>query len=119
MTTRSGNQRQFLIDRGNPRLLRLTRGSQVNLAPLPADGAAVAAVDAGQNLDQGRFARAVLAHDRMHLARQDGQAAVRQGRDAAEGLGDAGHLQKRFGHGQGPQIGWVGAAWARPPLAAQ
>ena len=60
-----------------------------------ADAAAIQRVDAGQNLDQCGFARAVLAEQRDDLAAADAQTHVVQRARGAELLRDAAHLQQR------------------------
>src|SRR5262245_34861363 len=58
--------------------------------------AGIGRVDAGEDLDQGRLARAVLADQAMHLARLD-RPVDRVERDrAAEALADAGKRQERI-----------------------
>ena len=59
-----------------------------------------AAVGAGKDLDQRRFAGAVLAHDGVDFAGLDGQLRVDERLHAGEVLGDAAHLEKRGGTGR-------------------
>jgi len=58
------------------------------------DGAAVALIDAGEHLHQGRFAGTVFTHQRVYLAAADGKAAVVQRVYAGEELFYALHAQK-------------------------
>ena len=57
------------------------------------DLAFVRAVDAGQDLDEGRFAGAVLADQRGDLARIEGDADVVECLDAREDLRNAAHFE--------------------------
>jgi hypothetical protein len=52
-------------------------------------------MDAGQHLDEGRLARAVLPHQRMDLARPQPERDAAQRRHAVELLVDAGELEHR------------------------
>ena len=56
---------------------------------LEFDDAAIARVDAGEDLDQRGFSRAILAHQRMNLASAQRQARFVQRLHALEILGDA------------------------------
>ena len=63
------------------------------------DGARAGLMDAGQDLDQRRLARAVVADQRHDLAGMDVEIDVGQGRDGAEMLGDAAQAEHRFAGG--------------------
>jgi hypothetical protein len=65
---------------------------------LPDDLAAVGLVRAGQDLDQGRLPRAVLAEDAVDLARKHLEIDAAECGDADERLGDAAHREQRCGH---------------------
>src|SRR6185369_11910260 len=75
--------------------------------PLERDGLAEVAhlalvrlVDAGEHLDQRGLAGAVLADQRVHLARPQREADVVEGEGAGEPFGHPGHLEHRRGrHG--------------------
>ena len=62
-------------------------------APSRVISPAVDLVDAGEHLDQGRLARAVLAHQGVDLAGEEPQVDVVERADARELLADALHLQ--------------------------
>ena len=87
------DQAEILMDEGDRQAAQ--RVSGVDAAK--ADGAGVERVDAGQNLDQRRLARAVLAEERENFAGVEGHADVRQRLGAAEALEDAAHLQQFAG----------------------
>ena len=84
------DQAEILMDEGDRQAAQ--RVSGVDAAK--ADGAGVERVDAGQNLDQRRLARAVLAEERENFAGVEGHADVGQRLSAAEALEDAAHLQQ-------------------------
>ncbi len=77
---RSGRRRSLLKMRGSP---------------LDRDRPGVDRVDAGEGLDERRLAGAVLAHERVHLARPEGEVDGVEGEDAGEADGDPGHLDDR------------------------
>ena len=58
----------LLIDRADPERLRVARLADVDRAAVEPDFALVPLQGAGQDLDQGRFAGPVLAHERMDFA---------------------------------------------------
>ena len=60
--------------------------------------AGIRAVDPADQLDKGRLARAILADERVHLARLDLQVGLVEHCDAGEGLGEVAHLEARLGH---------------------
>ena len=62
------------------------------------DRAAVRVDRAGEDLDERALAGAVGAHQRMDLARMDGQRRGPQGRDGAISLGDPGRLEQQVWH---------------------
>ena len=64
---------------------RLGRGD-LDLLAEPGDLALIRAMDAGEHLDQGRLARAVLSEDAVHLAGEDVQVDSAQRLHAREGL---------------------------------
>ena len=59
------------------------------------DPAGVGAVHARDVLDQGRFAGAVVAHQRQHLARRQAQIDATEHFDRAEALSQASDLENR------------------------
>ena len=69
-----------------------------------------ARVHADERLDQRRLARAVVAHQRDDLAREDGEVRARQRLDAPERLDDLARLQQRLlaHHAPSPAVGTGG-----------
>ena len=98
-----GDQRRLLIDRNQPGAARLGRRMHVVRFAADEDAPGVRPDRAGQDLDQGRLAGAVRAHQRVHLARQDRQRSVSQRRHGAVVLRDAGGVQERFRR-HGPEV---------------
>ena len=76
------------------------------------DLAAVGLVDAGHDLDQRRFAGAVLAEQRVDLARIERERHVLERLGRVEALGDVAHLENRR---RRPRriVGWPGRAGVR------
>src|SRR5436189_174074 len=66
-------------------------------SPVVRRGAADRLDDPGEDLDQRRFARAVFAHQGMHLAASEVEGGVNQRRHAGIGLGGVGDGEE--GHG--------------------
>src|SRR5438876_10241004 len=60
-------------------------------------------IDPGQNLDKGRFARAILTNQRMNLTLTKIEVDAVQGSDTRKGLGDAFHLEQGRKHLQKPR----------------
>src|SRR4029450_5888557 len=69
-----------------------------DLVALEPDLAAVGGQGARQDLDQRALAGPVVAAQRRHLARVDGEVDAPQRPDAAEALGDADRLEQGFAH---------------------
>src|SRR5271168_147082 len=61
-------QAQFLMDDADTGGARVGRARKTPLGPADQDGAGVRPVDAAQHLDESRFARAVLAANRVNFA---------------------------------------------------
>ena len=76
--------------------IRLALGSGVEGLPGHADIAAVRPVDAGEDLDQGRFAGAVGTEKGVDLAAQHREIDDAERLGAAEALGQALHGEDRF-----------------------
>ena len=74
----------------------------LDLAAADADGAGILPVDPSEDLDQRRFAGAVLAHQRMNLARLERQVDVLQREHAGKALADPDHLQGGTAGGDRP-----------------
>ena len=84
----------LLVDRGDAGSLGLGGEREVDLSSVEDDAARVAAVGAGEDLDQRRLAGPVLADQRHHFARLDLEACRDQDLDAGKALVDAGHGQQ-------------------------
>ena len=92
------DQVELLVDRRDARAQGRERRREGDLFALPADGAGVRLVGAGEHLDQGRLAGAVLPEQAVHLAGADLEVDAVEGADAGELLDDAGHLEQRGAH---------------------
>ena len=68
-----GDQVDLLVDGADACRLGGRRRGEVPFLAVHGDRAAVDRVDACERLDQGRLAGTVLAHDRVHLAREETQ----------------------------------------------
>ena len=62
---------ELLVDRRDAEVHGGLRVGEVDLLALPGDGALVGLVHAGEHLDEGRLAGAVLAREAVHLAGAD------------------------------------------------
>src|SRR5579884_1155025 len=82
--THERDHRQVLIDGGDTGIQRITRRGEMHLFPLNEILALAGTVDTGENLDQRRFARAVVAEQAHYLAREQFHGNVLQRNDAAE-----------------------------------
>ncbi len=80
--------------------------------------ALVGHVDAGEQIDQRRLARAVLAEQHVRLAARDVERHVLQRHDPGEMLTDAPQLEKRAGHRVGSLRFDCGVLHRRVPLAS-
>jgi hypothetical protein len=97
-------KRKVLVDDLNAEARSLARRKAFKALALDADfSAPLRRLDAGDNLDQRRFSRAVLANETMHLADFHGEIDLPQRMHAAEDLRDAVKLEKS-GH-----IGGIGS----------
>ena len=105
---------QLLVNDDDARLLGLLGVVEFHLAPLVGDGAGILGVDAGQHLHQRGFARAVFAHQRVHLALAHLQIDVIQRVHAGERFVDALHRQYDFSHDTTSVSFVVGLAFAGP-----
>src|SRR3954447_18930734 len=84
---------QGLVDGLDPRLSRLLRAAEGDLLAVDRDGAGVRRHSAGQALDQGGLAGAVVADDGQHLARAELEVDPREPHDVTEGLDEAAGLE--------------------------
>jgi hypothetical protein len=100
-----GEQGRFLVDHCDARVTSIGWAVEHHRLAVDEYRSRVGTVDTGQCLDQRRLARAVLAGDRMHLPREQGDRHVTQRQDAAERLGDVGETQHRPGAASGSRIG--------------
>ena len=75
-----GEEQELLVDRRDARLLGVLGRGEAGRLPVERDRAGVGLIDARHDLDQRRFAGAVLAEQRMHLARPHVEADLRQAR---------------------------------------
>ena len=84
-----GNQVEFLVDDRDASALGVLNAREANRRALDPDLAVIVDVHTGEDLHQGRFARAVLTHEGVDLAAPQVEVDVAQRRDAGEGFGDA------------------------------
>ena len=82
-----GQQVHLLIDGADAQFLRLQGGPRVDRGTVQRDRAPVAAIGAGQALDQRGFSRAVLAQQSVDLARRDVEVDIVQRARAWKHLG--------------------------------
>jgi hypothetical protein len=109
------DQVDLLVDGRQARQLCLVRRGERDLASVELDAAGVLGVDAGEHLDQGRLAGAVLADQRVHLPGRHLEASLPQRRYAQELLVDALHRQQGGGtvSHRARVLPWERAAGAR------
>ena len=88
-----GEERRLLVDHRDAGVLGLGRGPEVDVLATEEERSPVAAVHAGDDLDERRLAGAVLAHQGVDRAGLDAQAARAQGHDRTEGLGHVAKLE--------------------------
>ena len=86
-------ERDLLIDRADAEFLRILRRIDADDLIRELNDARILRVDAGQHLDQSRFARAVFAHQRMNFTGKQLEADVLQCLNAREGFEDVLHGQ--------------------------
>ena len=89
-----GGEVELLVDDRDAEVLGLGRIMDLHRLAVDADLAGIALICAGQDLDEGRLAGAVLAGERHHLAGVEGQVHVVEGLDAAEPLADSARLEE-------------------------
>ena len=83
-----GEERRLLVDDGDAGVAGVGRAVEDDRLAVEQHLAGVRPVHAGEGLDQGRLARAVLAGERVRLAGEQLQGDVAQGPHGAEGLAD-------------------------------
>ena len=109
-------QVHLLVDRPDPEALRLRHRARRDLGPVDADDPRVPRQRPGQDLDQGRLARAVLADQRMDLARLQREIHPIERAHPEEGPRDPTRLQHLPRHG--PLLRQAGAPAGRRPNAS-
>ena len=82
-----GDWHELLVDHRDALREGVLRGGEAHGLAAQGDRAAVGRLQAREDLHQRGFARAVLAHERVHLARPELHRDILQGRQAPEGLG--------------------------------
>ena len=92
-----GNERKLLEDADNAGAVGGGRRIESDFRPVEHDASGVRRDDAGQDLDQRRLARAVLAENGVNAAREHGEIRVGERPHAAIALGYALHAQDRRG----------------------
>ena len=95
-TSRRRDEIEFLEDRGDAGRLCLARIGKTHRLAVDLDRAFVGRKDPGKQVHQRRFARAVLAEQRMDLACFQVEIDAAQRLDAAEALHCPCHGKKRF-----------------------
>ncbi len=83
----------LLVDHADATIDRVARAGHLERGVAPANLAGVRPNDAGEDLEQRRFARAVLADNGVSLALGDLEAHSRQGADGPERLADVTKLE--------------------------
>ena len=102
----------LLVHHAHARGLRFARRLEVLGRALKEHFAAFGLVNASQHLDQRRFARAVLAHQRMHRAALNGERNIVQRLDARETLADVAKFKDNVAQTQ--RLLTCGGCAARP-----
>ena len=113
-----GDEGRLLVDGDDPAPPGLAGRADGQAPAADGDRAGVGPDGAAEDLDEGALARAVGAHERMHLAGPDGEGRRPQGHHGAIGLGDACGLEqqvaRRDGHVLLRWIAFGGPAWPAP-----
>ena len=89
-----GKQQQLLIDRRDAGAPGVVRPLQIDRLAVDDDRAAIGRKHAGDDLDQGRFAGAVLAKQRVDLALRDVERDAGKRADAGKGLLDVAYREQ-------------------------
>ncbi len=84
---------RFLVDSRDAEALRVLGGGDADRRAIDADLAAVLVLDAGHDLDQGRFAGPVLAQQRVDLATSKLEGDIVERQRGPELLRDVLHLE--------------------------
>ena len=97
-------ERQRLVDRLDAVFLGVSRVVDVGLLASDVDVAMVALVGAGQDLDEGGFARAIVAEQTDDLAREKVYGGAIDSPNATKGDGDVAHFDERCRHDPEPYL---------------
>ena len=102
-----GDEAELLEDHGDARTPRVQGTGQQEGSVAELQGPLIGLVDAVDHLDEGRLARAILAHEAVDLAAAQREVHAVKGLDAAEGLADARGAQDDVGcaAGRGSEAG--------------
>ena len=92
-----GDQVDLLVDGGDTGGLGLGGRMERDVLAPHEDTAIVLRIGAGQDLDEGGLAGAVMPYQRVDLAMPDVEVNAGQRLHAGEALGDAAHLKQRVG----------------------
>ena len=95
-----GNERKLLVDRDDAGGERIARPREAHGQAVDVEAAGRRRDRSRENLDRGRLARAVAAHQRMDAAGLEGVGEVHQGRRGVVGLADL------------PELNRHGATWS-------
>jgi hypothetical protein len=105
-----GDERWFLVDRHEARAPRLGGRADTRLRAPDRHPPRIGPDRAGQDLDEGGFARPVRAHQCHDLAAPHGQAGIGQRAHRAEALGHVAGVEKNIGESGGRGLG-LGTHW--------
>ena len=94
------HQAELLEHRTDPHHPRRVRREANEAASAKFELAGVGSESAGDDVDQGRFAGAVLAEQHMDLASPQVEIDIVQRQHAGEALGDSGHFQEKIPAGR-------------------
>ena len=92
------HEHEVLVDHADAAGDGVGRAGDLDRLAVEQDLALVRRGEAVEDVHQRGLARAVLAEQRVDLARADGQVDVVVGQDARVALGDAAHLERRGDH---------------------
>ena len=95
---------------------RIERRAEAHFDAAQEDAPLVGRLQAVEDAHQGRFAGAVLAHDRVNLAAVDGEIDVIVGEDGAVTLDDADRFQLRDRQRLSAYLAVIGSATLIAPL---
>src|SRR5574337_1574833 len=90
-----GGEGELLVNSRDAGALRLVRRLELNLFAEELDRSLIGRLGAGEDLEQRRFARAVLAEQRVNFGRPDFKMRVLERPHAGEAIAEAGHFADR------------------------